>query len=916
MPEAARTVGRYEIIRRIGRGGMARVHLARQTDLDRLVALKELSALEADDPASARRFLQESRLGGSLSHPNIVHVYDYFEYDGTPYIAMEYVARGSLRAYMRDVTFAQIAGVLDATLAVLQRAEQEGIVHRDLKPENILVTRDGHVKIADFGIAKAINRTNASALLTATGMAVGTPAYMAPEQATAQRVGPSTDLYAVGCIAYEFFTSKVPFADYDNPMAMLLCRLNQTVPPTRSANPSMPEELSDWVDGLLRTEPEARTPSAAAAADQFEDIVIGLLGARWRRDSLLGEPSASEEWVNPFGGPTAATLGGGAEAFTTVERHRARATTDEVPEASPAEAPRAQTNVQTPPPGIAGPYTPPPDEAIPGPYTPPPDDAIPGPYTPPPDDAIAAPGAPPADDPDFITFDWPGGQPPETSPPPEPEWEDEPSEIPAAETGTHEVAPQTPLETPAPASRETPDAAPRAHDYETYTAPPPLRPDDLDPAPDAPAAPADQPEHATVLPTGRATSSAEPLTDLGATLPPTPTPPTAPRHEAPDEGGRRWRVVAIGLVGLVTLGAIAAFIVSSGGEDEQPPPPPRKGTTLASGPLQIRAPAGWTRSSRPATVPGLELREAAAAQSGDGAGAGSVLVGLASASANTPALLPAELLKPLGVDRREIPDHREVKLGPGAVNAYRYESLRLPGLDRPVTLYAAPTAAGVATVACVAPSRPDPDFETACDRSAYSLAIDGVRTFPLGADPDYATALNRTFTALSRRLDVGRARLRAGTVRRRAAAAGSIADAYRVAARRLAGVDVSPADREAHDALLTATRAAYAGFVDVGKAAQAGNRSAYERAARRAERAERQISRALDDLRRQGYQATLTARYAPRAVPALPRPKPKARPTPTPEPTPQPTPRPQPTPKPTPNPQPAPTPRPTPIPIP
>ena len=120
MAETARIVGRYEVLRRIGRGGMARVYLAHQTDLDRLVALKELNALDVDDPASARRFLQESRLGGQLSHPNVVHVYDYFEHDGTPYIAMEHVAGGSLRGYMRELDFAQIAGVLDAMLAVLQ----------------------------------------------------------------------------------------------------------------------------------------------------------------------------------------------------------------------------------------------------------------------------------------------------------------------------------------------------------------------------------------------------------------------------------------------------------------------------------------------------------------------------------------------------------------------------------------------------------------------------------------------------------------------------------------------------------------------------------------------------------------------------------------------------------------------------
>ena len=234
MTEARRTVGRYEIHRRLGRGGMAVVHLAHQIDLDRMVALKELSALDAEEPTNARRFLQESRLAGSLSHPSIVHVYDYFEHDGTPFIAMEYLAGGSLRPHVGHMTFPQTIGVLDAVLAALAHAEQQGIVHRDLKPENVLVAPDGHVKIADFGIAKAINRVNPSGFLTATGMAIGTPAYMAPEQAMAREVGPWTDLYAVGCMAYEFFTSTLPSVDPDAeeaaPMALLLRRINEPIP--------------------------------------------------------------------------------------------------------------------------------------------------------------------------------------------------------------------------------------------------------------------------------------------------------------------------------------------------------------------------------------------------------------------------------------------------------------------------------------------------------------------------------------------------------------------------------------------------------------------------------------------------------------------------------------------------------------
>src|SRR3954471_11273642 len=131
-----RDVGRYEVLEQIGRGGMAVVYLARQIDLDRLVALKELSTFHASNAEWAQRFIRESRLAGSLSHPNIVTVYDYIEWNGTPFIAMEFVERGSLRSYMGSLTLAQIGGVLGDVLAGLAYAHRRKIVHRDLKPEN------------------------------------------------------------------------------------------------------------------------------------------------------------------------------------------------------------------------------------------------------------------------------------------------------------------------------------------------------------------------------------------------------------------------------------------------------------------------------------------------------------------------------------------------------------------------------------------------------------------------------------------------------------------------------------------------------------------------------------------------------------------------------------------------------------
>src|SRR4051795_5744719 len=263
-----RYIDRYEILEELGRGGMAIVYLARQRDLDRLVALKELSAFHRADASWASRFLRESRLAGSLAHANIVTVHDYLQVDGTPYIAMEYLERGSLRPYVNALTIPQIGGVLADVLAGLAHAERHGIVHRDLKPENLLVTGEGLIKIADFGIAKAVDRTAVGHSLTAAGMTIGTPTYMAPEQARAERVGPSADLYSLGVIAYELLTGGVPFGAPDTPMAAILTQhTSQPVPDPLARRPDLDPELSGWVLRMLAKEPGGRPAGATQAWD-------------------------------------------------------------------------------------------------------------------------------------------------------------------------------------------------------------------------------------------------------------------------------------------------------------------------------------------------------------------------------------------------------------------------------------------------------------------------------------------------------------------------------------------------------------------------------------------------------------------------------------------------------------------------
>jgi serine/threonine protein kinase len=295
----ARAVGRYEILEELGRGGMAIVYLARQLDLDRLVALKELSSLRQAEPAFTKRFLRESRLAGSLSHPNIVTVHDYFECDGTPYIAMEYVPGGSLRPHIGHMSLTQVAGVLDGILAALDHAERHQVVHRDLKPENVMISAQGLVKITDFGIAKATGAATTRSFLTAAGTTIGTPNYMAPEQAMGQAVGPETDLYSLGVIAFELFVGHVPFYDTDEPMAVLMRQVSDPIPPARSLNPEVHPAISDWIERLLLKDPKKRAHSAAAVSEELEEIIIDLAGPRWRRSAPLVDASKRPSDVPP-----------------------------------------------------------------------------------------------------------------------------------------------------------------------------------------------------------------------------------------------------------------------------------------------------------------------------------------------------------------------------------------------------------------------------------------------------------------------------------------------------------------------------------------------------------------------------------------------------------------------------------------
>lgn len=311
-PERGRTVGRYELLEELGRGGAGIVHLARQTDLERLVALKQLPAPRDGDTELVQRFLREARLAGALSHRNIVAVYEYLEHEGSAYIAMELLPHGSLRGYVGRLDLAQVGGVLEDVLAALDYASTR-LVHRDVKPENVLVGADGRVKLADFGIARALDGPAANAQLTITGAVIGSPAYMAPEQAAGGAVGPWTDIYSAGVVAYELLVGERPHPPASSAAEALVRLVSAAIRPPREVSPSLDPGLATWLERMLQRDPADRHASAARAWDELDDHLVRLLGERWRRGAALPVTALPElpsaAWSQPDTSPTVAAEG-------------------------------------------------------------------------------------------------------------------------------------------------------------------------------------------------------------------------------------------------------------------------------------------------------------------------------------------------------------------------------------------------------------------------------------------------------------------------------------------------------------------------------------------------------------------------------------------------------------------------------
>jgi serine/threonine protein kinase len=265
----------YEILEVIGHGGMGVVYKARQIGLNRIVALKTILAGAIASPQSRARFQTEAEAVAHLGHPNIVQIFEIGEQDGCPFLAMEYVSGGSLAEQLDGTPVAprQAAQLVMALARAVQHAHERGIVHRDLKPANVLLLADGTPKIADFGLAK---RSDSDVVHTQTGAILGSPSYMSPEQAagTLDKIGPSTDVYALGVILYELLTGRPPFK-----AASLLETIEQVrehdPAAIRSLQPKTPRDLEIICLKCLEKQPSRRYESAAALAQDLNAFLNG-----------------------------------------------------------------------------------------------------------------------------------------------------------------------------------------------------------------------------------------------------------------------------------------------------------------------------------------------------------------------------------------------------------------------------------------------------------------------------------------------------------------------------------------------------------------------------------------------------------------------------------------------------------------
>ena len=268
------TLGEYEILGELGRGGMATVYLAQDIALDRKVAIKVMSPSLTEGEGMVERFKREARTAASLSHPNIIPIYAVRESEHIVFFVMKFVEGRPLDSIIKEVgplPIPMVRTILQQVGGALAYAHRRGIIHRDIKPANIMVDTDGWAVVTDFGIAKVIEAKG----LTMTGATVGTPSYMSPEQCAAKELSGASDQYSLGIVAYEMLAGKLPFVA-ESIMAIMYAHFNEPPPPISNARPDCPPELADALMRMLEKEPEKRYPDAEAAVAAIGGTPLSL----------------------------------------------------------------------------------------------------------------------------------------------------------------------------------------------------------------------------------------------------------------------------------------------------------------------------------------------------------------------------------------------------------------------------------------------------------------------------------------------------------------------------------------------------------------------------------------------------------------------------------------------------------------
>ena len=289
------TLGKYKLMERLGKGGMAEVYKAHHEKLDRFVTIKILHTFLSDDQEFLARFEREARAVAALRHPHIVQIHDFEHEDDIYYMVMEFINGGTLQSKMAELSkdgqylpIGQVKRTLRQIADALDYAHKRGIIHRDIKPSNILMNTDHDAFITDYGIARMMSEMK----FTATGSLIGTPTYMSPEQGKGLDLDNTSDIYSLGIILFEMLTGKVPFAS-DTPLAIIHKHIHEALPNPSELRPELSASLEKVIFKAVEKEPKDRYQTAVELYDAFEDALTPDLIAQLDGGEKLEAPDIS-----------------------------------------------------------------------------------------------------------------------------------------------------------------------------------------------------------------------------------------------------------------------------------------------------------------------------------------------------------------------------------------------------------------------------------------------------------------------------------------------------------------------------------------------------------------------------------------------------------------------------------------------